>query len=140
MGYTHYFPRCSDFNPSQWSRIKDRTKKIFAEMDRRGVKIAFEDDNPTPPVVDEEMICFEGYETFVIYRRNPDPERFCFCKTAGKPYDLAVMLVLLACHDVAPHVLSISSDGDWDNEWLGGRKVYKELFNVEPSCPWRSVS
>lgn len=67
---------------------------------------------------------------------------FNFCKTARKPYDLAVTLVLLAAHEVASGALDIGSDGDWDeNESYGGgwvvpRQVYKDLFDVTPTCPF----
>lgn len=68
---------------------------------------------------------------------DPDAkESFDFCKTARKPYDLAVCLVLLSMKRHAPRSVRLGSDGDWDGEWTQARMVYKELFGVEPKCPF----
>jgi hypothetical protein len=88
-----------------------------------------------------------GHETFLITRemsdysiRDPESgESFDFCKTARKPYDVAVCLVLLSIARHAPKSFSISSDGDWDVEWSEARKIYKELFGVEVDCPWETA-
>ena len=37
---------------------------------------------------------------------------FQFCKTAHKPYDRAVMCLLILCHHHAPECWDIGSDGD----------------------------
>lgn len=66
-------------------------------------------------------------------------ESFDFCKTARKPYDLAVCLVLLSMKRHAPKSVSLSSDGDWDAEWTEARGIYKELFEAEVECPWEAA-
>jgi hypothetical protein len=43
-----------------------------------------------------------------------------FCKTARKPYDIAVTTVLLRCRHLAPDAFVIASDGDWKHEWQYG--------------------
>jgi hypothetical protein len=63
-------------------------------------------------------------------------ESFDFCKTARKPYDLAVCLVYMILKRHAPKSVKISSDGDWEQEWVEARKVYKELFGVVVDCPF----
>ena len=68
--------------------------------------------------------------------RTDSGEAFDFCKTARKPYDLAVCLVLLAMKRHAPKSVKVSSDGDWDGEWKEAREVYKSLFGVEVDCPF----
>lgn len=65
-------------------------------------------------------------------------ESFDFCKTARKPYDLAVCLVMLSMKRHAPRSVRIATDGEWDGEWTEARRVYKELFGVEPKCPFRA--
>jgi len=107
---------------------------------------------PTPPEVNSEHIRFngwqdEGHETFMVTREVPDApswspdsdESFDFCKTARKPYDVAVCLVLLSMTRHAPKSFRISSDGDWDVEWSEARKIYKDMFGVEVDCPWETA-
>lgn len=43
-----------------------------------------------------------------------------FCKTARKPYDIAVASILLRCRDVAPAAFVIASDGHWQADWNRG--------------------
>lgn len=108
---------------------------------------------PKPPEVTGDLIRFngwkdEGHETFMVTREKPDngpswdkdTSSFDFCKTARKPYDLAVCLVLLSMHRHAPDSVNVSSDGDWDHEWSEARKVYKDLFGVDVDCPWEKPS
>ena len=63
-----------------------------------------------------------------------DGKYFDFCKTAHKPYDLAVGLVLLLALHHAPEIMSVSSDGDWDSEWVYIRENYRKLFDRDPPC------
>ena len=115
---------------------------------------------PKVPQVDNDVIRFngwkdDGHETFMLTKEKPEQagvlfeqlvqspswnpaakESFDFCKTARKPYDMAVMLVLLIAHDVAPKSIRISSDGDWDSEWVPARDAYTKLFGKEPACPF----
>ena len=67
-----------------------------------------------------------------ISRQDKTKPSFAFCKTARKPYDLAVCLSLLRIKEIAPDAIELSSDGDWDIEWVNSRLVYKELFGNEP--------
>lgn len=74
-------------------------------------------------------------------------EYWDFCKTARKPYDLAVCTVLIRGVAIMPECLSVGSDGRWDQEWLhgadagcsdlrhievGARQLYPRLFDEEP--------
>lgn len=165
MGYTHYIYRKKDFTREQWEKISLETLDIIVKWcDRKKIVLAREYDSPaeaqpslfggpkmlpTPPEVTPDHIRFngwkgEGHETFLITRERPenpsfDPdakESFDFCKTAHKPYDLAVCLVLLSMKRHAPRNVRIGSDGDWDHEWVEARRVYKELFGVDPKCPF----
>jgi hypothetical protein len=152
MGYTHYWYQHKDFTTEQWSNIqKDVLDIIVKYCDKNHVALTEEYDSPmlvcgpTPPIASKAMIRFngwreEGHETFMLEKKMPMPRipgrnyHFNFCKTARKPYDIAVCLVLLICATHAPDVLSISSDGSWEEDWTEARKVYKQLFNRETDC------
>lgn len=56
-----------------------------------------------------------------------------FCKTARKPYDIAVTSILLRARHLASGSFVIGSDGDWDLEWQHGADHWS------PGCA-RSVS
>ncbi len=104
---------------------------------------------PKCPEVSDELIRFngwkdEGHETFMLHKKMPEPQPFGqgkqyfeFCKTAHKPYDLAVGLILLSASNHAPKTITVSSDGSWDVEWAEIRREYKKLFGLEPKCPSR---
>lgn len=165
MGYSHYIYQKNDFTDEQWSNICLETLDIIVKYcDKKNIVLAREYDAPAeaqpglwggpkilpaPPEVNHDVIRFngwkdEGHETFIVTKKRPDnpaydpnaEEFFDFCKTARKPYDIAVCLVLLSMKRHAPDNVRISSDGEWDGEWLEARKVYKKLFEVEPSCPF----
>lgn len=65
----------------------------------------------------------EDHETFAFEIGH---KGFHFCKTARKPYDLAVCLCLLA---IKFHLkeTKISSDGN-SREWIPIFEIYKEIF------------
>ena len=147
MGYTHY-----------WT-VNDSTgfEKALATI-RKIVKkyqdiICFESDKEdTEPFVINEMIRFngrgeDGHETFMV---NPLNKGGDFCKTARKPYDIAVCECLL----VLKHYLAdmdLGSDGfcsllenpELDGSWGDAIENVKEYginyeFHVvnkrEPYC------
>jgi len=142
MGYTHYFEATRSFTAEEWDAVCQKAQVIKKHCIDNGIKLQFEYDDAKPVRINKTTIRFngvdeEGHETFIIYKdreksKAPWGSYFNFCKTALKPYDLAVTLVLLAAHDVAPGVLSIGSDGDWDSEWVEARTDYKALFGTEP--------
>jgi len=151
----------------QWQKICLETFDIIVKhCDRKKITLAWEYDvpaeqqptlfgdpkyGPKPPEVSPDMIRFngwkdDGHETFLVTREMPEiPDwssdksaSFDFCKTARKPYDLAVCLVLLSMKRHAPESVQISSDGEWDVEWLEARHVYNKLFGVELDCPFET--
>jgi hypothetical protein len=126
MGYTHYFPSTRDFTKDEWSNLCEATHVVFKYCEKQGIFLEVNADN--------DHIMFNGiddhaYEDFFISRKTDN--KFNCCKTANKPYDFAVMLVLLAANKVAPGALKISSDGKWDVEWLKARNAFEVLFGVE---------
>lgn len=153
MGYTHYYYQKKSFSNSEWANIQNSVKQIVNYCNKNKIKLVYEYNADTPPEVNGSAIRFngfqdEGHETFVLEKKMPKPEPwqsnqneyFCFCKTARKSYDLAVGLVLLTASDLSEGVISVSSDGDWNSEWVEIRRVYEELFNKVPNCPFETVN
>jgi len=139
MGYTHYFPQQRALNDKEWSVIKEDTRKIIDHCEtNHGIKVQLEYDEAEAPQIDDTAIHFngvggDGHETFRITKALDSS--FNFCKTANKPYDLVVGLVLLAVEEIAPDALRISSDGEWTEEWDIIRKHFHILFDEIPRQP-----
>jgi len=143
VGYTHYYYQSKNLTQKQWEKVCLETFQILDYCKAKKIKLAFECDIPKPPEVSDEMIRFngvndEGHETFIFFKKKPEEQihsdksrYFYFCKTARKPYDLAVCLVLLSLANHSPKSVELGSDGEWDGEWTDARRVYKELFGVE---------
>lgn len=157
IGYSHYYHQNKSFTQKQWEKICLDTLEVVIHCDKKKIVLAYEYDSPLealpsiyggfnhkpkPPEVDNDTIRFngwkdEGHETFAIERECPifqpwsDKQYFSACKTAQKPYDLAVGLVLLVAAGHAPKTIEISSDGDWEGDWAEIRKAYKEIFGKE---------
>ena len=123
MGYTNYWTQKKPFNNSKWNIIKkeyDYIKENFSDDD--GI---IEDQTKK-----SDEIIFNGkskndqdHETFVLTKnfREPfytgDDVKFNFCKTARKPYDLAVWHLLTFVKMIAPNSIDIRRDG-----WYHGEK------------------
>lgn len=162
MGYTHYYYQKKNFTQKQWERICIDFIDIIYLCNDKNILLAYEYDSPVEPQeidpfgntkmlpkcpeVSDNRIRFngwkdQGHETFILNKKMPAPhavgkEYFSFCKTAHKPYDLAVGLLLLSAKNRAPKAITVCSDGDWDNDWGEIRKEYKKLFNKDPECPF----
>lgn len=134
MGYTHYW-RNMKFSKSGWNELKGLTKLVISHLPKN-VKLAFECDWQTKrPVISDELIRFNGvgengHETFYFSKEDAE-NPFNFCKTASKPYDLAVSSVLILASFLCESGV-ISSDGigkDYtDSEWIAAWKFLSELL------------
>ena len=110
MGYTNYWHQHNDFTDIEWKQIKEEYEYIKEVSE--GI------------IVDEtkktDEIVFNGkhldHETFVL-NKNTNTKKdyegqdlsFNFCKTARKPYDLAVWHLLCFVHRICPD-FAISRD------------------------------
>jgi hypothetical protein len=123
--------------------------KVFDYCEHKGIQLAFEDTIPEQAEVSDYQIRFngvgnDGHETFILKKSGwefkdvdrPNHLQFNFCKTARKPYDLAVGLVLLVAKNHSPNSIRVSSDGDWESDWKEIRDSYNEIFKKYPECPW----
>lgn len=129
MGYTHYFEQHKPASREQWDRIADD----FAYLYYFGhlPEIQFESDFDARPEITGETIRFngvgnDGYETMLLSRYG---QGFQCCKTAHRPYDLAITALLTVAHYHAPGVWEISSDGDRE-DWQEALELVTEY--VQP--------
>ena len=142
MGYTHYWKQ-----KTVPTNYKEQVNKVLIEvhvlLERMPVMattagqdgdekiILCGGDGTGRPDISKERICFNGdekrgldHETF-HYEFNGETFEFDFCKTARKPYDMAVCLCLLS---LANHIdgFEFSSDGDID-DWQPAIDFYLEM-------------
>ncbi len=133
MGYTHYWSNSRAFTDTEWALIAQKSREILGHaQDRLGIAISEEYDINRMPVITDTEIRFNGYaeeghETFHITR---EPTEFQFCKTARKPYDVAVVAILQLC--------GVYCDGfDWRSD--GTREEHADgvaLYNVATGANW----
>lgn len=132
--YTHYFTQKRSFTDKEWDTIIAGAEEIIDYCTNvANIKLVQEENTDAKPILDSTTILFNGagdlgHESFYL-NKYIKFECFQFCKTARKPYDLAVCLILLRVEAIAPGALAISSDGD--EEWNFPRSIYKELFKQE---------
>ena len=128
MGYTHYYAN-QPASARVWQGFIDDVTKVLAHPDvKPHVKVS---------AADTTRVWINGkgknaHEDFIIHR---DGGHDC-CKTARKPYDLAVATVLIVAAKRLR--IRISSDGWWneDEEWKRAAALYTSIFNYSPDCPW----
>ena len=130
MGYTHYWNQKKNFTKKQWAGILEDAKSLLTGIDEKPpqplFKIPLDEETFSTEEIRFNGVGADGHETFLITRKLY--EEFNFCKTAHKPYDLFVGLILARINHHAPGVLEISSDGDWDSDWVEIRNAYKSLY------------
>lgn len=132
MGYTHYFRQHKQPTEEQWQAICADFSKCLEEF-TEGVPILEKWDEPVPPRVDCRRIRFNGvppndHETMYLDRYG---HGFQFCKTARKPYDFAVMCLLLLVHHHASDCWEVDSDGGY-KEWRRARAWLTHFLKSAP--------
>jgi hypothetical protein len=132
MGYTHYFNLVDNFEPSkqQVAQAVTLVNALLSNLPQHSDSagghftdvplIVHGEDDFSLPIVDTNVILFNGvgefaHETFYFELSNRSDHGFQFCKTARKPYDLAVISTLTILKYVFGDGLSIQSDGDADD-------------------------
>ena len=129
MGYTHYFGPMS-LTADQFLTVSNASKKVVEiATGEMGVSLAYEsDEQKRAPELSGDRIRFngvgdEGHETFIL-----EPTGDEFCKTARKPYDIAVVAILCLLHHYGG--TSVRSDGS-PSDWKDGLALAQR---VEPAC------
>jgi len=125
MGYTHYFEH-TEISQEVWDKIVLDCKLVCKDQ-------PIEDDlDGSEPKFTNTFITFngvdyDGHETFDLNRKGS--AGFTFCKTAAKPYDLAVTACLLIYKHHSPDTMILSSDGD-DEDWVDAKKLVWDILGV----------
>ncbi len=140
MGYTHYWERPIDITKDLAKALPNLRDVVARHKDL----IAAEENMPDiPAIVSVGGIRFngigeEGHETFYVPRvcDSREEARFSFCKTARKPYDIAVcecLLVLLwNCKGFALRSDGIDSDTrDFDAAWPKALENVKREYGYD---------
>lgn len=127
MGYTHYLHPQRHATQDEWNAIKDSWLLLY----HLGLFPKLHE-----PRVDDDIIHFngvgnDGHETMILEREGLG---FDFCKTARKPYDLAVVALLLIAHHHAPDAWEIKSDGGPD-DWAEGLALVQKYVHPSITLP-----
>jgi hypothetical protein len=128
MGYTHYWVLTEEPSREKFVEFAEGVKQIVETAKDAGIAIADEEYRDT-------LIVFNGvgadsHESFYV---SADGVDFNFCKTAQKPYDIAVTASLIHAKKVFGDKIKISSDGDW-SDWDGGKLLYETVYDIQPEC------
>jgi hypothetical protein len=111
MGYTNYWTHTNDFTDKEWLKVLEEYSYITDILEPHIIESTYWDyiDN-------DNVIIFNGlskhdldHETFVINKYKKDNE-LTFCKTARKPYDIAVWHMLYFIHKETNAFSEISRD------------------------------
>lgn len=118
MGYTHYFPQQKNFTPVQWHNLCTDANQVIQALQTAGLQLESNSDSGLMVNENEGYISLNGvdddaHET--LYLTQDKEDDFSFTKTNRKPYDIAVVSILLLAEHHAPGVLEFSSDGSVEN-------------------------
>ena len=155
MGVTHYFERPAELPRRTFSAAAEDCRTVLAALAATGVCVQREFDDPAPPALSGDVVRFngageDGHETFYLPRVFDEPfpgqvptdgRWFAFCKTARKPYDVAVCsrLVVFAHH--FGNSFRVASDADEEADpagWPAAREVCRRVlgYGAEFRVPW----
>jgi hypothetical protein len=147
MGYTHYWNQSRDFTREEWTQIREDMEALLRDVQHvQGIPLANGAGEPdTSPEISDTKIWFNGvgddsHETFCLNRVRPPKEEWQnqrggdFCKTARKPYDLAVtaaLCYLATVPDPASHRVSSYGHGrDFLDGLAEARRALPRYANV----------
>lgn len=124
MGYTHYWDHMQ-ISQATFKKIVHDFKIVhenyFPDL------LCREFDNPkSKPIINNAEVFFngkgeDGHETFSFSHKKSHN----FCKTARKPYDIAVTCFLVISKHHLRNNISVASDGEI-NDWLNAMRKCKE--------------
>lgn len=146
MGYAHYWRRKKEFDPEDYRLVVGDFRKLLPVLSEVGVPLAG-GTGLGKPIITNNLVWFNGskncghngdcsYETFYFPRvleplewERPDEQGlyFCFCKTAFRPYDLAVTAFLVIADHYLGDQIVISSDGE-QQHWFDAMLLCAEHF------------
>ena len=126
MGYTHYFNFIEIPSREKFIEFAEGVKQLVATAQEAGIEIADEEYG-------DDKIVFNGvgadaHETFYVSAGDTD---YNFCKTAQKPYDIAVTASLILAKKIFGDDIEIRSDGNW-SDWESGQLLYESVYDIQP--------
>lgn len=140
MGYTHYWkfkknPKDIENGEKKFAKAAEMIAKGFKQLD--DITICGGLGNGEPEI-SGRRIWFNGsaadetdYETFLVMLNDPEDYGFGFCKTARKPYDVAVCLALLCLSKAFGNDFEYSSDGNiavGEEGWKRAKEIVHDCF------------
>ncbi|QQZ64549.1 hypothetical protein JI735_34510 (plasmid) [Paenibacillus sonchi] len=142
MGYTHYWYRKQIIEEATFKRIKTDFQKLIPALSAAGVGLA-NGLGEGDPIITDQRLTFNGreaesYETFAFpqvltlaawEQPNDGGYYFQFCKTAERPYDLAVMAFLIVAKYHMQQGIRVESDGNVD-DWAAARELCRDQLNM----------
>ena len=130
MGYTHHWNKPKPTRVEIWADLINLVAIVVKFCEGEGIPLVNGvGDEASQPIFDMGRIMFNGvgeeaHETFIMGRIDLSRGS---CKTAYKPYDLAVCLALIAAKKVLGKEITIKSDGDandWDEAFNAAERVF----------------
>lgn len=108
MGYTHYFTLNGTIKQHEWDGFIEDFKQILPEFEN-----LLDSTTGQKLVVAKDILFFNGigeesHETFSL---TMEDSGFAFCKTAQKPYDIAVTCALVIAKARFGAKIDVSGDG-----------------------------
>ena len=130
MGYTHYWKLNHKVTKRGFNKIVEDVKRIEAFLlEKQDLKLYDLSGDEEGILYTDEFFGFNGdaskgeeHETFAFEIGQSKSD---FCKTARKPYDIAVCLCLLT---IKFHLKETEISSDGDEEWIPIFETYKEIF------------
>jgi hypothetical protein len=145
MGFSHYFARPKRLPARAFRAAAEDCRRVVEHLaDTAGLVVRLDSDEPGPPRFGPDEVRFngvggDGHETFAVPRAfDPRPFQrpdrgpyFDFCKTARKPYDLAVCCCLIVFRNHFGERFGVSSDAhepDDPANWPAARRACREAL------------
>lgn len=143
MGYTHYYTQRRNIGRAAWDEISTDLQALLKHAEHvQGIALRdWSGEGVTRPIFDGETVAFNGagedsHESFVVNRILPPLEEWqgragirrgwSFCKTARKPYDVAVTAALCYLATIA-ETHTATSDGT-GRDWLAGLEMARQAL------------
>lgn len=126
MGYTHYWKITEELPREKFIEFAEGVKQLVATAQEAGVAIGDEEYSDT--VIVFNGVAGDAHESFYF---TIDGDEFNFCKTAQKPYDIAVTASLILAKKIFGKAITVSSDGAW-TDWESGQLLYESVYDVQP--------
>tara|TARA_R110000737_G_scaffold220064_1_gene235950 strand:+ start:450 stop:917 length:468 start_codon:yes stop_codon:yes gene_type:complete len=136
MGYTHYWYIADEISQDSWDKFLGDFRLVLPEF-----KNILDTQGDQELQHDKDVVFLNGigeltHETFCLDRvtditgftqRDEDGLIFKFCKTAQKPYDIAVCSALIIAKKHFGESIMISSDGD-NEEWQESKALCQKIL------------